>query len=66
MFDEHHLAAEEVVELQAQVLVLVGALLVRQHDIEADRRAVAVIGALVGRLHDAGAAAGNHRKAGVG
>jgi hypothetical protein len=41
-------------------------LLVRQHDVEADRRRAARVRALIGRLHDAGAAAGDHREAGVG
>lgn len=31
-----------------------GALLVRQHDIQADRRRADIIGAAVARLHDAG------------
>jgi hypothetical protein len=41
-------------------------LLVRQFDVQADRRRLAGVRALVGRFHDAGAAAGDHREAGVG
>ena len=63
---EHHLAREEMAEVEADVLVRVAGLLVRQLDVEADRRRASREGALVGRFHDARAAAGDHAEAGVG
>ena len=45
---------------------MVEALLERQLDAEPDRDAAGLAGALVGRLHRAGAAAGDHREAGLG
>ena len=64
--DEHHLAGEEVAEGLADVLIGIGVLFVGQLDVEADAGGLAEVGTLVGGFHDAGAAAGNHRKAGVG
>ena len=60
---EHHLAREEVVEVEADVDVVVLELLVRQLDVEPDRRHAGVARAAVAGLHDAGAAAGDDREA---
>ena len=65
-FDEHDLAREKMLESLGDILVADCRLLVRQLDVEADAGRFAEKGAPVGRLHDARAAAGNHRKAGVG
>ena len=54
-----------MLEFNRQILIRVGALLVRQHNIQPHRRAGAGKCAFIGRLHNAGAAAGNHRKARV-
>ena len=56
---ERDLAREEVAERQRDVLVLVAALLVRQLDVQPDRRRRARRTRPVGRFHDAGAAAGD-------
>ena len=66
VLDEHHLAGEEVAELDAEVDVRVEALLVRQLDVAADRQAAALPAAAVGRLHRARPAAGDDRVAGLG
>ena len=66
VLDQHHLADEEVAELDEGVEVGVGALLVRQLDVAADRAAAGVPRAAVGRLHDPRAAAGHHREAVLG
>ena len=59
---EPELAHEEVVELEAQLGrdVGIGALLVRQADVQADAAAAGERGAAVGGLHDPRAAAGAH------
>ena len=59
---EMHLADREIVEVEAELRrdVGVGRLLVRQHDVEADRRRADIGGAAVARLHDARPAAGHH------
>ena len=64
--DEHQLAGEEVVEVEAAVDVGVGLLLHRQLDVEPDREAAGLGGAAVGRLHQPRPAAGDHREAGRG
>ena len=48
-----------------QILIGIGVLLVRQHDVETDGGAAAGVGAFVGGFHNAGAAAGNHGETGV-
>ena len=62
---EHHLAREEVVEVEAEVDVGVLELLVRQLDVEPDRRHARVARAAVAGLHDPRAAAGDDREAGA-
>ena len=56
---EVHLPQREIVELEAERGrdIGVGQLLVRQHDVEADRFRALVAGAAIGRLHDRRAAA---------
>ena len=61
---EHHLAREEVMELERQVHVAVDAELERQVDVEADRERARVARAAVGGLHDARPSAGDDREAG--
>ena len=61
--DEHQLAGEEVVEVEAAVDVGVGLLLVRQLDVEPDRESAGFVGAAVGCLHQARPAAGDHGEA---
>jgi hypothetical protein len=63
---EHHLAREEVLEAQADVLVAARGLLARQVDVQAHRHAAPGEGALVRRFHEARAAAGEHGEARVG
>ena len=60
---EHHLAGEEVAELDAEVDVLVEPLLVRQLDVAPDGQAATLAAAAVGGLHRARTAAGDHRVA---
>ena len=62
---EHHLAGEEVLEVQRDVEVGVRLLLVRELDVAADRQRPGFARASVGRLHQARAAAGDDREAGV-
>jgi len=59
ILEEHHLADEEVAEVQRQVLVGVGNLLVRQLDVQADAARAGLGGPFVGGLHDAAPAAGD-------
>jgi hypothetical protein len=63
---EADLARVEVIEREVDVDVGVLVLLVRQVDVEADREAAPVLRPAVRRLHHAGAAAGDHRPAGLG
>ncbi len=63
---QHHLAGVEVAEGEGEVEKPVGLLLVRELDVEADREAPGLLRASVGCLHHAGAAAGDHREAGLG
>src|SRR5258706_3513114 len=53
-------------EAQRDVLVGVAALLVRQLDVQSNRRRAATKRAFVGRLHDARSAAADHCESGVG
>src|SRR5215831_8362259 len=46
---EHHLAREEIAEVDPDVLECVAALLVRQQDVESDRRRASGVGAEIGR-----------------
>ena len=64
--DEHHLAREKVSEVDADILILVARLLVRQHDVEPYRGGASRVRAVIGGLHQAWSASGNHREAGVG
>ena len=66
VLDEHHLAREEVAEIDAQVHVRVLPLLVGQLDVAADRQPTALATAPVGGLHDARPAAGDDRVARLG
>ena len=66
VLDEHRLAHEEVVELDAEVDELVEALFERQLDVEADRQATAFTGTPVGRFHGARAAARDDGEAPAG
>ena len=66
VLDEHHLADEEVVELDSQVDVLVEGLLEGQLDVAPDRKPPSFAGAAVGRLHDAGSASGDDGEAAPG
>ncbi len=66
VLDEHHLAREEVAELDAEIHVRVQALLVGQLDVAADGQAAAFTAAAVGGLHRARATAGDDRVAGIG
>ena len=63
---EHHLAGEEVAELDPEVDVRVHALLVRQLDVAADGQAARLVTAAVGGLHRARSAAGDDRVARLG
>ena len=63
VLDEHRLAHEEVVELDAEVDELVEALLERQLDVETDRQTATFTGAHVGRFHYARAAASDDGEA---
>ncbi len=65
VLDQHHLADEEVAELEPAVDVRVRLLLGGEDDVAADRRRADVAGAAVGGLHDPRAAAGHHREAGA-
>ena len=62
VLDEHHLADEEVAELDSQVDVVVERLLVRELDVAADREPAALLGAAVDRLHHSRPAAGDDRE----
>src|SRR4030065_565524 len=59
VFDEHHLAREEVLEVEGLVLVPVHPLLLGEHDVEADGEPLAALGSPVRRLHYAAAPAGD-------
>ena len=63
--DEHHLAREEVVELEAQLTYWFRPCSNGSSIPEPDRLRAGVAGAEVGRLHRARAAAGDHRHAGL-
>ncbi len=65
VFEEHDLPAEEIPEIEGDILVLVGKLLVGQFDIEADAFDAGFAGAFVGGFHDAAASAGDDGKAGL-
>ncbi len=60
---EHHLAGEEVLEGDRDVLVGVRRLLARQLDVQPDRQRPGVPRAAVAGLHDPGPAAGDDREA---
>ena len=63
MFHKHHFAREKMLEFNRQILIRIGLLFMRQHDIEADGGTASGKRALVGRLHNPRPAAGNHREA---
>src|SRR5205807_8500438 len=64
--DEHRLADEEVVELDAQVDVFVEALLEGQLDVQADGEPASLTRAHIGRFHRARPASGDDGKAPAG
>ncbi len=63
---EHHLAREEIAEVDADILERVAGLLVRQNDVEADRGRPAGVRAAIDGFHQSGPAAGDHREARIG
>lgn len=66
IFDEGDLARKKMPKAQAEILVSVGVLLLREFDVQADTGGFAGERALVGRFHQAWPTAGNHCKASVG
>src|SRR6478672_9505413 len=66
VLDEHRLSHEEVAKVDERIDVRVRALLERELDVAADRRAAGHLRALVRRLHDSGPGAGDDREPRLG
>src|SRR3569833_1385375 len=65
VFDEHDLARKEMAEVDGDILVLVGGLLLRQDDVDADAGRLARITTLVRGLHQTRSAAAHHAETGI-
>ena len=63
--DEHHLAREEIAEVETHVLESVSPHLVRQQDIEADGRRLAGERTAVRGFHEPRTAAGDHGESSI-
>src|SRR6476646_10610910 len=61
VFNEHHLAHEEVFELQTARLIRIGPLFERQLDVAADRNTAGFKRASIRGFHDSWSTAGDHR-----
>src|SRR5207247_2370781 len=62
---EHHLAREKITEVDADVLITVAGLLVRQQDVEPDGRGAPAVRAAVCRFHRSRPAPGYYGEAGI-